>query len=256
MIPIYLDTRDMTKAKRKVDLEKYAKAYDNMMRFNPMHKEVIKTVHNDLVNCLGHEHAWNIADFGAGTGLITEKLAKTFSKSTIYAVENSPGFLLKLQDRTIDLDNVIPVFGDVESDIFKPGSLDAIFMIHTLNFTKHAKEARVIDCAFRALKKGGYLICADIGRVLNLKKHKQRVIKYAIESVGITQFLWIYLRNFEAVKQNRIFVENQLADNDIHPLHTLAEFCSLFESRGFEILLKRSDLYLGDDDYVVARKPG
>lgn len=36
--------------------------------------------------------------------------------------------------------------------------------------------------------------------------------------------------------------------------NTLDEFCKRIESAGFTILEARDDLYLGDDDFVVARK--
>lgn len=241
--------------RRAVNLSKYASAYDNMTRFNPMHKRVMEVTRNYLIHYLNPDKAWNIADFGAGTGEVAWRLGEAFEKSTIHAIENNAGFLEKLKQKVSTYSNVEAVSGDIEEPVFDLESLDAITMIHVLNYTQHAKTGLSIQMAFDQLKRGGIFICADIGRPFDVDKHKAEILKYAKAEIGLIKLVWTYLWSREAVKQNRIFTENQKTNPDIHPTHSLDEFCAMIESKGFEILVRRDDLYLGDDDFVVARKP-
>ncbi|MDZ7698417.1 MAG: hypothetical protein U5R49_16335 [Deltaproteobacteria bacterium] len=116
-----------------------------------------------------------------------------------------------------------------------------------------AEEGLAVRKAYEQLKPGGILIIADIGRPLDLKAHSKETMLAAYKELGFLRIVWLYLNSLQVIRQNRIFIENQ--SKGIHPLHDLEDFVALIELQGFRVLEKRDDLYLGDDDFVVAQKP-
>jgi ubiquinone/menaquinone biosynthesis C-methylase UbiE len=238
---------------RAVDLTKYATQYDNMARFKPSYLEVQQVVADSMERYLQNKTGILIEDAGAGTGELSRKLAERFPESKIHAVEMNSGFYEKLCEKVVRLDNVETVKGDIESKLFDNNHFEVITMIHVLNFTQHAKEALAIERAYEQLKPGGIFIIADIGRILDLKAHAKETLRAAYKAIGLFRTIRLYLSSLQVIKQNRIFVENQR--KGIHPLHNLDQFLGLIQSKGFKVLEKRNDLYLGDDDFIVAQKP-
>ncbi len=238
---------------RKVNLTKYARTYDNMTRFKPSYHEVHDTVVKDFKKYLPPTKRWNIGDFGGGTGELSLRLAPEYKKSTIFAAELNPGFLARLEEKLAEFDNTYAINANIEHPLFQPDSLDGAALIHVLNYTDHAKEGVVIGQIYEQLKPGGLFVTADIGRVLDMEAHKKETIGAAIGAIGYMRTAWMLANSLQVIKQNKRFVEGQKAG--IHPTHTLDEFVRLVKFHGFEIISSRDDLYLGHDDYVVAKKP-
>lgn len=238
---------------RSVDLTKYATQYDNMARFKPSYHQV----QQEAIKCI-QAYCHNatevlIQDAGAGTGELSKRLSQTFREAKIYAVELNPGFFEILSKKVKELENVEIVNGNIESRLFPDNHFDAIAMIHVLNYTENAKDGLAITRAYEQLKPGGVLVIADIGRSLNLKLHLKETLSAAYKELGVFRTIWLYLNSLQVIHQNRSFVKNQ--EVGIHPMHSLEELCNLISSFGFQIIEKRDDLYLGDDDFVVAQKP-
>ena len=237
---------------RSVNLTKYAAQYDNMARFKPSYHQVQQVAIDYLSTFLRDKVGVVIEDAGAGTGELSWRLARKFPEAKIYAVELNPGFYGRLCEKVKRLENVEVLNEDIESKLFPGNYFDAIAMIHVLNYTQHAREALAIRRAYEQLKPGGILLIADIGRSLNLKAHAKETLSAAYKELGLFRTIWLYLNSLQVIKQNRIFVENQ--SRGIHPLHDLKDFVAVIELQGFRILEKRDDMYLGDDDFVIAQK--
>lgn len=237
---------------KKVDLVAYAKQYDNMARYKPSYHEVMQVVMDEINLHLDNDGEMIIGDFGAGTGELSIRLANKFPKAIIHAVELNDGFYKKLVEKTNSYTNVKVYHSDIERLNFDHSYFHAITMIHVLNYTAHAREGIAIERAYEQLRTNGVLVIADIGRELNLKAHAKETISACIKEIGIIKTALLYLRSRQVIKQNKTFIENQ--KKGIHPLHNLDDFVSMIESFGFSVLMKRNDLYLGDDDFVVAIK--
>jgi ubiquinone/menaquinone biosynthesis C-methylase UbiE len=238
---------------KKVDLDTYATQYDNMTRFKPSYHRVQNTTVDYLATYLKNKVNPVIGDFGAGTGELSKRVIGRFPESTIYAVELNPGFYKKLSDKVGEFSGVEAKNGNIEETLFPKDYFDAIAMMHVLNYTANAKVGVAIKRAYEQLKPEGIFVIADIGRVLNMKTHAHEMFKCAYSELGLIGTAVLYFHSLQVLKQNRIFRKNQL--KGIHPLHDLESFVKLVESFGFETIIARDDLYLGDDDYVVARKP-
>lgn len=236
------------------ELQKYSRQYDNMIHYKPSYHELMAYVTQTLA---AHFETQNtsapvIGDFGAGTGNLTLRLAQKLPTAHIHAVEVNEGFYARMQDKTRDLANVRLLLADVEAVAFDEGQFDAICMIHVLNLTQNAKEGLALERINRLLKPGGLLIIADIGRVLDLKRHAMEMTACAWRKEGLRGLARLYRNNRESARQNREFVRFQKSGS--YPSHDLAHFSALVASKGFDILEARDDFYLGADDFVVARK--
>ncbi|MFW6014376.1 MAG: class I SAM-dependent methyltransferase [Nanoarchaeota archaeon] len=234
------------------DLEKYAKEYDNLLNYKPSYKEVLNVALDSLKNRLPPgDGRYRIGELGAGTGNFTKKLASAYPDSEIYALDYCKGFVNQLKKNRSG--NVSIIRGDAEKNNFKEGSLDAIVMIHVLRLTQNADKGYAIQAASEQLKEGGYFITADIGRKLDMKNHGKEILSTAYNELGLLGTFKLYYNSRDAIKFNKKCEE--MEDKwPKHMLHTLDEFKNKIEKFNFEILEARDDLYLGDDDFVVAKK--
>lgn len=237
----------------QTDFSRYARQYDDLLRYKPSYHEVLRQALGAISERLAPDGVHCIGDFGAGTGSLTRMLAEAFPRSMIQAVDFNASFVRMLEEEAVKYPNIQVVQGDVETRSFPDNHFDAIAMIHVLRLTDNAHKGRAIQAAHDQLKEGGYLVIADIGRKLNRKRHGWEIFQTARREIGLWGTASLFMRTLDAVRFNakcarmeRIRPENML--------HTLDEFCKRIESTGFAILEARDDLYLGDDDFVVARK--
>jgi ubiquinone/menaquinone biosynthesis C-methylase UbiE len=237
----------------QTDLERYASQYDNLIRYKPSYHQVLSESINALQKRLGDKKEYIIGDFGAGTGNLTERLAMAYSNSKIIALEFNDGFLYQLKRKTSKYSNVSIIKANIEESPIQKNSLDAIVMTHVLRLTKNADKGIALKNAYNQLRSGGYLVIADIGRRLNTKKHAQEILTTAYNQVGLFGLARLYFENLESIRFNKKCsrMEEKLT---AHMLHSLEEFEKRIERIGFNILESRDDLYLGDDDFVVAQK--
>lgn len=236
------------------ELQKYSRQYDNMIRYKPSYHEIMAHVTTTLANHFEAKQQSSpvIGDFGAGTGNLTLRIAERLPEAQIHAVEVNEGFYARMQDKTQKFSNVTTQLDDVETVNFADSYFDAACMIHVLNLTKNAKEGLALERIAQQLKPGGLLVIADIGRVIDIKKHGMEMLKYAWRQEGLRGIYRLYMNNRESTRQNQEFVRFQKSGD--YPAHELEQFSALIASKGFEILEARDDFYLGADDFVVARK--
>lgn len=132
-------------------------------------------------------------------------------------------------------------------------SLDAINMTHCL-YTQGGEGApRTLARAAAMLNPGGYLVVADIGRVLDMNDWTPVIRRHVVDQHGWLYALKLHLKMGAVRRENRK-VERTQRQGGFY-LHTPEEFRRDLETAGFEVVSLRSDLYRGIDDFAVARKP-
>lgn len=101
-----------------------------------------------------------VADFGAGTGLLSFALAPYVAK--IIALDNSDGMLARLQEKC-QASGVANIHGhrfDIENEAIDAGICDIFVACLTLHHLRDTR--RFIDAAWRALRPGGQVVVIDL----------------------------------------------------------------------------------------------
>jgi ubiquinone/menaquinone biosynthesis C-methylase UbiE len=239
------------------EYSRYAKAYDNLLKFKPSYHELLDYTIESLIRVMPQKNnCYKIAEFGGGTGNLTQKIATTYSNSQIYSIELNNSFLEILKNKTKKYNNINLIKADIEKNIFSNNSLDSIVMIHVLRLTQNADKGYAIKRAYEQLKPNGYFIIADIGRKLDMKKHGKEIFTAAYKEYGLKNFFKIinlFYNNLNSIKFNKKCSKREI-EKPKHMLHTLDEFSLKIQKFGFKIIEARDDLYLGDDDFIIAQK--
>ena len=105
-----------------------------------------------------------IADLGAGEGMISQLLAERAKK--VYCIDRSKSMVrlgLELSKKN-GLSNLVYKLGDLEKVPLKDGSVDLALMSQSLHHAEHPETA--LEEAARILKPGGQLI------IIDLKQHQ------------------------------------------------------------------------------------
>lgn len=100
--------------------------------------------------------AWTVADLGAGTGALAERLAPFVGR--VIAVDGSPEMLAELERR--ELAAVEARVGDLEDLPVSDAEVDVAMLLLVLHFVVHPPAA--LAEAFRALRPGGRLVLVDM----------------------------------------------------------------------------------------------
>lgn len=103
-----------------------------------------------------------VADIGAGSGYITERLARVVGpKGMVYAVEIQPEMLALLEKKMdgLKLNNVVPVLGTVTDPNLPPNSIDLALMVDVYHEFSHPYE--MVNKMAESLKPGGRLVFVE-----------------------------------------------------------------------------------------------
>lgn len=104
------------------------------------------------------DRAWTVADFGAGTGALTERLAPFVKR--VVAVDSSTEMLDALGQRLEGASNVEVCPGELESLPIESDTVDVAFMVLVLHYVPDPRAA--IAEATRVLRPGGRLVLVDM----------------------------------------------------------------------------------------------
>jgi ArsR family transcriptional regulator len=104
------------------------------------------------------EASWEVADLGAGTGVLSERLAPFVRR--VFAVDSSPEMLAALRGRVAGVANVEVRSGELEHLPLESGSVDAAFMLLVLHYVPEPRRA--LAEAHRVLRPGGRLVIVDM----------------------------------------------------------------------------------------------
>ena len=98
-----------------------------------------------------------IADIGAGSGYYAFRIASKVPKGKVLAVDIQPEMLDFLENRAAELEvtNVVPHLGRIDSVELPPATLDAALMVDAYHEFSHPAE--MLASLYRALKPGGII---------------------------------------------------------------------------------------------------
>jgi ArsR family transcriptional regulator len=102
--------------------------------------------------------SWTVADLGAGTGALAERLAPFVAR--VIAVDGSPEMLDALRERVGGAPAVDARPGELEALPIEDGSVDVAFMLLVLHFVVEPRAA--LAEARRVLRPGGRLVVVDM----------------------------------------------------------------------------------------------
>ncbi|WP_269541335.1 ArsR/SmtB family transcription factor [Cerasicoccus fimbriatus] len=141
----------------------------------------------------------NIADLGAGEGVLSQLLAQR--AKTVYCIDNSPRMVevgTELAAKN-NIDNLYYKLGDIENVPLENESIELALLSQALHHAE--KPAKAIAEAHRILKPGGKLV------ILDLKEHQFEKARelYADRWLGFpenTLYHWLKDAGFGGVKVN------------------------------------------------------
>lgn len=153
-----------------------------------------------------------------------------------------------------------PMRYDMDSEALPGASLDLVLAIHVLC---HSRAPRVVlQRIFEALRPGGILVVADIGRPLvwsDWARYTASALlsRFSAEGWGalaLIPTIGFFLAHRKAAAINRELSRRQEAG--LVWTHTLEQFVAALRTAGFEILEADDKEYRGVDSLAVAEKPG
>lgn len=109
-----------------------------------------------LIQCLSVKPGMVVADIGAGSGVISIRLAREVGpKGTVLAVDIQQEMLdaLAIHCKKLKIDNIEPILGDVRSPKLKPGTVDLVVMVDVYHEFNYPYE--MLSEIARSLKPGG-----------------------------------------------------------------------------------------------------
>lgn len=121
---------------------------------------------DDIVAAIGLRNGADVADIGAGTGLLTSKIAEAVGKrGHVYAVDIVPEFLDTIRTRieADGLSNVSVVRGEERATALEAGTLDVAFMCDTYHHLEY--PGPYMRSVFETLRPGSTLVVVDMKRV-------------------------------------------------------------------------------------------
>lgn len=115
-----------------------------------------------FVEAMKFKPGMNVADVGAGSGVLTAKIAPLVGpEGKVFAVDIQQEMLDALGEKMKQkgLENVVPVLGTVKSPQLKPGTIDLAFMVDVYHEFDHPYEMSLE--LSRSLKPGGRLVFVE-----------------------------------------------------------------------------------------------
>ncbi|MCA9038740.1 MAG: methyltransferase domain-containing protein [Planctomycetaceae bacterium] len=135
-----------------------------------------------LIEALQFKPGMMVADIGAGSGVITRKVAPLVKpEGKVFAVDIQEQMLEALEKsmKKESIDNVVTVLGEEDSPKLKPGSIDIAFMVDVYHEFSYPYEM-TLELA-NSLKPGGRLVFVEYRKedpkVPILEVHKMSVMQ-------------------------------------------------------------------------------
>ena len=141
-------------------------ALDRYTRILEAETREIAQRRDDIVAAIGLRKGHSVGDIGAGTGLLSSKMAEAVGpRGRVYAVDIVPEFLERIQTRVDEegLSNVSVVQGGERATGLPRGTLDVAFMCDTYHHLEY--PVAYMRSVFETLRPGSKLVLVDMIRV-------------------------------------------------------------------------------------------
>jgi ubiquinone/menaquinone biosynthesis C-methylase UbiE len=159
-----------------------------------------------MVKALGLKSTDVVADIGAGTGYISQLLARQVPEGKVLAVDVQPEMieLLKQRINKSKIANIQPQLGTEQSPELSPASIDLAIMVDAYHEFSYPRE--MMTGIVAALKPGGRVVLAEYRgedpKVFIKPHHKttQKQIQREMSAVGLK-----LLKNESVLPQQHLF---------------------------------------------------
>lgn len=150
--------------------------------------------------------ALDIADLGAGEGIVSQLLAR--HAQSVVCIDNAPGMVEVGRDlaRRQGIENLRYELGDIEEVPLPEGSVDLALLSQALHHARHPEKA--VEEAFRILRAGGRVLILDLNQHNFEKAHEL----YADQWLGFSQntiYRFLKEAGFENVDVRTVSREEQ-----------------------------------------------
>jgi len=171
----------------KTKFDKGAKSYDRQRNYVIPNMDQIYTIMVDLASC--DVPGPKILDLGAGTGLLSEKLLKKYSRGSFTLIDLSNEMLNIAKERFKGNSNFKYIQGDYLNTDFKD-SFDIIMSSLSIHHLNDDSKKNIYFKIYQILNKGGIFLNAD------------QVLAPSSENEYIYQRNWWEKMEKEHLKQN------------------------------------------------------
>ena len=171
----------------KTKFDKGAKSYDRQRNYVIPNMDQIYTIMVDLTSC--DVPGPKILDLGAGTGLLSEKLLKKYSRGSFTLIDLSNEMLNIAKERFKGNSNFKYIQGDYLNTDFKD-SFDIIMSSLSIHHLNDDSKKNIYFKIYQILNKGGIFLNAD------------QVLAPSSENEYIYQRNWWEKMEKEHLKQN------------------------------------------------------
>lgn len=140
-----------------VDWDKVSERYNNIVIKDPLYKETLKTIVEQVMDA----QEASMLDLGCGTGNLIRLLIDKYPDSKIFGVDPSPGMRMTTADLFSDYPNISIAEGDALDIPFPDQSFDYVMSNLALHHVPpDSRENCAVEIA-RVLKAGGHLVYSD-----------------------------------------------------------------------------------------------
>jgi ubiquinone/menaquinone biosynthesis C-methylase UbiE len=235
---------------REFDWSEYAAAYDVMAEMNPAYQELLVDFQRAIAEWKV-EPGEVLADFGAGTGNFSVKLAAQFPKCEVRHVDSNAVMNARAAEkaRIAGLQNFRVLAADLQEVSFAPGSLAGIVTVHALytlpdpqGFLRHLHGW---------LRPGGHAFLCNAGRRVDVADWRNYLLRESLRRHGLWRTVSAFWRGRVVARENAKIAE--LQRNGTFWTHTTEEFRQAVEAAGFTVL-KHCTAYRGCSDVALCRK--
>jgi ubiquinone/menaquinone biosynthesis C-methylase UbiE len=114
-----------------------------------------------LVKALHLAPGMNVADIGAGSGYLSQRMAPLIAPGRVLAVDVQPQMveLLKRLSAQPGLQNIVPILGSIENVNLQKDSIDLAIMVDTYHELSAPYE--IVASVIESLKSGGRLVLVE-----------------------------------------------------------------------------------------------
>ena len=141
-----------------------------------------------LVNALHLAPGMNVADVGAGSGYLSQRIAPLIAPGQLFAVDVQPQMveLLKALASQSGTRNIVPVLGSADRVNLRKNSIDLAVLVDTYHELSQPYE--IVQSMMSALKSGGRLVFVEYRgedpKVAIKPLHKMTVAQIRLEMKG------------------------------------------------------------------------
>lgn len=215
-----------------VDWKRYAQKYDMLLDYNPFYQQLQEEVFSRIQQWQFQPND-TIADFGAGTGNYSMKLARLFPQNNILHIDNNAGMTAVIQEKKekLDLQNLQIMTIPVDKLQLEPESLNASLCIHSLYTFPYPKN--ILKKIYTWMKPGAVGIFVDPGRPVKVREWQLAIGWQMIKKHGLRKTLELMKEGKEISYQNRQI--SKLQAQGIYWNHSHEAFRAAVEDAGFQI---------------------